>query len=73
MTQTSIASNIHQALDIELHFLAEIAFNSAVILDDLPNPSGLFFRKGTHLSIDTHFRLLTNFRGTSLTDAIDIG
>ena len=37
VAQATIATKIHQALDIHLHFTAKVTFNSEICVDMFPN------------------------------------
>jgi hypothetical protein len=43
--QTTVGTDIHQALDIHRQFTAQIALNSILLLDCLAQPRNLVFRQ----------------------------
>ena len=73
MSKTSIASDIHQALDIDLYFLAKISFDPPFILDNLADSGTLFFREITHLHTGFDARLLQNLGSPGSADSVNVG
>jgi hypothetical protein len=43
MPQTAIAADVHQALDVHLNALAQVALDLALRLEDAANPAQLVF------------------------------
>ena len=52
MSQTAIAADIHQPLDIHLDALAKIAFDLALRFQDRTNPAQLVFTQISHASVE---------------------
>jgi hypothetical protein len=46
VTQTTVATDIHQSLDVQLDLGAQLAFHQVLILDELTDGLGLVFRPG---------------------------
>ena len=57
MSQSSIATDIHQSLDIQLDFRAQLAFDLVLVLDHATNRTSLVIGPliGTHVRVDTEF------------------
>ena len=73
MSKTPIAPDVHQALDIQLYFLAKISFDPPLILDDLADRGALFLREFTHLHSTFDVCLLQNSGRPSMADSVNIG
>ncbi len=52
MTQTTIATDVHQALDVHLHALAQVAFNLSLRFQDGTNPAQLVFTQILDSGVD---------------------
>ncbi len=52
MSQTAIATDVHQALDVHLDALAQVAFDLALRLQDGTNPAQLVFTQIPDASVD---------------------
>ena len=57
MTYTPITTNIHQSLDVELHFTSKLAFYAIFCSDNLANLTSLFIRPILYfrIKVDTGF------------------
>ncbi len=45
MTQSAIASDVHQSFDVHLNLLAQVSFDSALLVEDRANAIDFFFRE----------------------------
>ncbi len=73
MAQATEALNFDQALDVERHFFAEIAFNAAFLLDDLADLVQLILIQRRELDERVNARLGQDRQRTGVPDALDIG
>src|SRR5687767_2933645 len=72
MSQTSITSNVHQALDIHLDALPQIAFDLTLRFQNRPDPTKLVFIQVADAIILVDSRLGQNGACARTTDAVDI-
>jgi len=56
MTQTAIATDIHQTLDVHLDALTQITFDLTLRFKDCTNPAQLVFTQVSDSSIKIHSR-----------------
>lgn len=54
MAQTTIGTDLHEALDIHGHSLAKVPFHHTVSLDDVPDAHSFVFGQVLHLGIDVY-------------------
>jgi hypothetical protein len=73
MTQAPVAVDIHQTLDIQLDFFAQIAFDPSPILNDFPDSACFLFREVRGGFRQIHLRFLQNLGRARPPDSIDIG
>ncbi len=73
MTQTAIAAQVHQALDVHGDFRAQVSFHLVMHIDDLPDGVDLAFGKIIAFGIPIDVGLSKNLLGSGATDTIDIG
>src|SRR5712671_580992 len=60
MPQATIRPDVHQALDVHLNPLAQIAFDFALTLDDRTDAAEIIFSQVTNVRIYTHLRFVKN-------------
>jgi hypothetical protein len=72
MTQAAVAPNLHEPLDVHGNGLAQIAFDHAVPLDDVPDANDLIFGEILDLGADVDACLLADRRRPAPADAEDI-
>jgi len=73
MAQPTVASEIHQALDVHGNFGAQIAFDFIMGVDDLSDGVDLGFRENIALGIKVDTRLLQNLLRRRPADTVNIG
>src|ERR1044072_7431585 len=71
MSQTAIATDIHQTLDVHLDALAQVAFDLALCFQDGTNPAQLIFSKIPDASVETDARFLEHRIRTRAANAVD--
>ena len=69
MTQSAIATNLHQPLDIHRNGFAQIAFNHPVSLDNVTDAHGFFLSQVFDLGVNVDSGFLTDFRRAAFADA----
>jgi hypothetical protein len=52
MPQPAIATDVHQALDVHLHTLAQVAFNFSLRFQNGTNPAQLIFTQISYASVE---------------------
>src|SRR6266496_3862315 len=62
MPQAAISTNVHQALDVHLHALAQVAFDLALSFDHGANPAQIIFTEVPDPRVETHLRFNQNRR-----------
>jgi len=72
MAETAIASDIHQALDLELNFRAQFPFHFKLILDDPGDVHHIIITPILNLDIFADGSLFEDVFGTAGADTIDI-
>lgn len=73
MTQTSIAADLDQALDVQLNLSAQVAFDNKVLADVVAQRRDLVLRQITHTRVRRDASgLQSPLRGASA-DAVDVG
>jgi len=72
MTQTTIATDIHQTLDVHLDALTQVAFDLALRLKDAANAAQLVFTQIANASVEVDAGFLEHQVRTRAADAIDI-
>src|SRR6266481_6566356 len=72
MTETTVAADIHQALDVHLNSLAQIAFNLTLGFQHRANPAQLVFIQVLDSSLEADTSFLKNGVCSRASDAVDI-
>src|SRR5437660_915492 len=72
MTQAAIRSDVHQALDVHLDPLAQIAFNLSLGLEHGANATQLILIQVVYARVDVNLRLIQDRGRTRSADAVDI-
>ncbi len=73
VAQPAIAADIHEPLDIELDLFAQIAFDTALRIEDRADAVELFLAQITDLPVDINVCFRKNLFGASTADTVDIG
>ena len=73
MTNTSVAANFHQPLDVESNVLPEITLDASFFLDDLADLANVVFAEVLDPDVAIDLSLLEDFVRTGATDTKDIG
>jgi hypothetical protein len=60
MSQSAIATDIHQALDVHLDTLSQITFDLALSFEDRTNPAELIFTQISDASVEIDSRFFQN-------------
>src|SRR6185369_3396654 len=72
MTQAPIRADVHQALNVHLDALAEIALDFTFSLEDGANPAQILFAQILDARIDVHFRFVQNRERPRTANSVDI-
>jgi hypothetical protein len=72
VTQSPIASDVHQAFDIHLDLLAQVPFYSALLVKDRANAIDFFFRKFADALITADAGFAQHLVCAGAADAIDV-
>src|SRR4029450_4205894 len=72
VTQSAIAAEIHQPLDIELNFAPQIALDHVIAVDDLANLEYLGIRELRHAPLGRQINLAHDILGDLGPDAMDV-
>jgi hypothetical protein len=72
MPQPAIATDVHQALDVHLHSLAQVAFDLTLDFQDVTDTAQLVFTQIANACIDVDTRFLEHRARTRTANAIDI-
>src|SRR5690349_1949436 len=73
MAQAAIAADVHQALDVHLHALAQVAFDLALHFQDVTNATQLVFAQVAHARIEVDARFLEHRVRARTADTVNIG
>ena len=73
MTDTTVAADIHQSLDVELDFRTEITLNLEIALDHFTNGGCLIVSPVFHFNILVHASLSEDRVGGAPAYAEDVG
>src|SRR5690348_4487332 len=73
MTQSAIASEVHQALDVLLHLAAQVAFDLVVGVEHVTNPHLLLGREVIGLGRRIDLGRVENPDRGGAADAVDVG
>src|ERR1051326_2632422 len=72
MTQTAIADEIHQPLDVHRHFAAEIALHQIIAVDDFADLDHFGIGEIADAAVLLNANLLADLLGFGLADAMDV-
>src|SRR5262245_24748056 len=72
VTEAAVAAEIHQALDVHLHFAAKVALHRVVSFEDLADPLDFAFRQRFGELGRSNPGLLANLSGRGLADAVEV-
>src|ERR1043165_6020695 len=72
MSQATICADIHQALDVHLHALAEIALNLALLVEDGANAAQLVLAQIPDPRVNAHLRLVQDRGRTRTSDSVNV-
>src|SRR5690606_16861250 len=73
MAQAPVAADVHQALDIHLHFAAQVTFDQMVALDDFAKTRHFGFGEIPNTGGRLDSDLLEHLRALGRTNSIDVG
>lgn len=73
VSYATVTSQIHQTLDIGVHFPPEVTFNLEVLVDDFPDPDHFSFREFIDFFRSVDVGDLANFFRAGSADAENIG
>jgi hypothetical protein len=72
MPQTSVRADVHQAFDVHLHALAEVALNLALRVKDGANATKLIFAQIFNARINLDLRLFQDRSRTRASDTVNV-
>src|SRR5438309_2236319 len=72
MTQSPIATDVHQALDVHLNLLAQVSLDSALRIDDSANAVYFLFRQLANPLINADFGFSQDLVCPRAADAINV-
>src|SRR6058998_2730067 len=70
MTQTTVGADVHQALNVHLHALAEVAFNFALRFDHAANTAKIILSQIPYPRIKINLRFRQNRRRTRSSNSV---
>jgi hypothetical protein len=73
MSETAIAPNIHQALDVHRDFATQITLDPHLFVDDVANAIDFVIRQIPHTGVRVHICALEELLTRMKSDAKDIG
>jgi len=73
MTQSSVASDIHEALDVHVDFAPQTTLHFVLVLDYAAKLGKVLIRKTTHPSSGIHLRFGQNSVRRGASDAVYVG
>src|SRR4030095_12830453 len=73
MASASVAADLHQPFDVHRHFLAEIAFNAALLLEHPADFPDIVLRQVLHADVGTNAGLRKDHARTMPPDPVDVG
>jgi hypothetical protein len=71
VAQSPIATDIHQALDIQGHLLSQLPFNLIISLDHLLNPRHLILGKISNAHLRMNIALVQDLISSGFSDPVD--
>ena len=72
MSQTTVATDVHQSLDVHLNALAEIAFDLSLCFQNRTNSAQLVFAEIPHASVEIHAGFLEHRTRSRATYTVDV-
>src|SRR5947207_15796747 len=72
MTQATVAADVHQAFDVHLYLLAQIAFDAALLIDDRSNAVNFLFRQLANALINADPGLSQDLIRARATNTVDV-
>ena len=72
MSETAVAPDIHQALDVHRDFTTQVTLDPHLLVDDFTNAVDLVVRQIPHARIRAHIRALEQFLAGMEPDAKDV-
>jgi hypothetical protein len=72
MTQATIATDVHQPLDVHLYTLAQVALNLSLCFQDGTDPAQLVLTQVLNPSVDIYSSLFENGRCPWAANAVDV-
>jgi hypothetical protein len=72
MAQATVATEIHQPLDVHRDFTTQIAFDAIVTIDDLTDPNDIVVRQLMHAPIRRNTDFVDDFLSLGVSDAMNI-
>ncbi len=72
MTDATVATDIHESLDVQLYLRAQITFHFEFVTDDLTNAGSLVVAPVFHFDVLVHFCFLQDDVRSTATNPIDI-
>ena len=73
MTDSSVATDVHEALDVKLDFRAEVTFNLVTGTDDLTDLGSLVVSPVLHFDIFVNAGFVQDFCRATTTYTVDVG
>ena len=73
MTNTTVATNIHQTFDVQLYFRTEVTFNLILSTNDLTDFSGLVIGPVFYMKVSVDAGFIQDLCGTTATYTINVG
>src|SRR5262245_29430844 len=70
--RSAIRADFHQPLDVHRDFLAEVAFDAPLLLDDAADFPDVLFRQVLDADVGAHPGVLEDAVGTDPADAVDV-
>jgi hypothetical protein len=72
MTQATVATKIHQPLDVSGHHATQITLDLIMAVDDIANETGFRFRQIIRTGVGIHPGFLQNILGRGAANAVNI-
>ena len=72
VAETTIAADIHEPLDVHIHFRSQLTFNLVFIGDDITDRHHLLLGKVAHRGVEGHLGFSENLTGTRMADTVDM-
>jgi hypothetical protein len=73
MARAAVAAQVDEALDVQAHFAAQIAFDTMGAVDDFANLSQFGIGKRIRLLTEINLSFRQDLAGSGSSDAVDIG